>query len=301
MPKVRRVYESGQALLIVLLSMAVVLTIVLSVLSRSVSDIAVTSRGEESIRAFSAAEAGVEKALITAGSNFNEDFDSGAANFEAKVDQIGEGLKEFSYPVDISMGDTATVWFVAHDDQGNLVCDSNHTCFTGDSFSLCWGLNQAYPTAALRPAIEVSIYYLNTPGDPTSARIARIAYDANNARTPTNRFYNAATTGCSVDGKTYPFSAQILLGAVPNGLGIPASVIQNPNGLQLAIVRLLYNSDVAHPIGVSSGSVFPNQGKRIESTGTSGEAARRVRVFKLFSDIPAIFSSAVFAPVGITK
>ena len=50
--------ESGQALLLVLLGMAVVLTIVLSILSRSVTDIAVTSREEEALRAFSAAEAG---------------------------------------------------------------------------------------------------------------------------------------------------------------------------------------------------------------------------------------------------
>ena len=51
--------QSGQALLIVLLGMAVVLTMVLSVVSRSVTDIQLTTRDDEALRAFSAAEAGV--------------------------------------------------------------------------------------------------------------------------------------------------------------------------------------------------------------------------------------------------
>jgi len=56
--------ESGQALLIVLLGMAVILTLVLSIVSRSVTDISLTKKDEESLRAFSAAEAGVEQLLV---------------------------------------------------------------------------------------------------------------------------------------------------------------------------------------------------------------------------------------------
>ena len=56
--------ESGQALLIVVLSLAVVLTVVLSILARSVTDIKLSTGSEESLRAFSAAEAGIERALI---------------------------------------------------------------------------------------------------------------------------------------------------------------------------------------------------------------------------------------------
>jgi Tfp pilus assembly protein PilX len=56
--------QNGQALLIVLLGMAVVLTLVLSIVSRSVTDVSITKRDEESLRAFSAAEAGVEQALL---------------------------------------------------------------------------------------------------------------------------------------------------------------------------------------------------------------------------------------------
>lgn len=80
--------QSGQALLLVLLSMAVVLTIVLSILSRSVTDIAVTSRDEEALRAFSAAEAGVEQALVAGGGTGTV----GNATFNANVSGFASGL-----------------------------------------------------------------------------------------------------------------------------------------------------------------------------------------------------------------
>jgi len=57
--------NSGQALLIILLIMAVALTIGLSVVSRSVTDIRISQEQEESARVFSAAEAGLESLLAT--------------------------------------------------------------------------------------------------------------------------------------------------------------------------------------------------------------------------------------------
>ena len=50
--------QSGQALLVILLSMAVILTLVLSVASSSITDVTVTTFEEDALRAFSAAEAG---------------------------------------------------------------------------------------------------------------------------------------------------------------------------------------------------------------------------------------------------
>ncbi|MGB9585898.1 MAG: hypothetical protein ACPL7A_00585, partial [Anaerolineales bacterium] len=61
--------NSGQALLIILLVMAVGLTIGLAVISRSVTDIRISRQEEESARMFSVAEAGIEEAL-KAGASF---------------------------------------------------------------------------------------------------------------------------------------------------------------------------------------------------------------------------------------
>ncbi len=55
--------KSGQVVLIVLLIMVVILTIGLSLISQSVTDISISKDEEEAIRAFSAAEAGIEAAL----------------------------------------------------------------------------------------------------------------------------------------------------------------------------------------------------------------------------------------------
>lgn len=55
--------QSGQIALVVLLVMVVLLTVGLAVVSRSVTDIRISQETEESARAFSAAEAGIEEAL----------------------------------------------------------------------------------------------------------------------------------------------------------------------------------------------------------------------------------------------
>ena len=118
--------ESGQALVLILLSLSVVLTLVLFILSRSVTDIAVSSTQEQSVRAFSAAEAGIERALVT-GANYTDE-QIGNATYTAKVSNFAEGLTEFVYPSLLSSGDSATVWFIAHDANGNLTSTG---AFTG--------------------------------------------------------------------------------------------------------------------------------------------------------------------------
>src|SRR3990167_5301279 len=55
----------GQIILILVLITVVGLTIALSLVSRTISDIRITSQIEQSSKAFSAAEAGVETALRT--------------------------------------------------------------------------------------------------------------------------------------------------------------------------------------------------------------------------------------------
>jgi len=56
-------YQSGQALLIVILVMVIALTVGLSVAVRTTTNIRTASEDENSQRAFSAAEAGVSKRL----------------------------------------------------------------------------------------------------------------------------------------------------------------------------------------------------------------------------------------------
>jgi hypothetical protein len=291
--------NKGQALLLVLLSMAVILTIVLSILSRSITDVAITTRSEESLRAFSAAEAGIEKALII-GSDIG-DTEIGDAEFSADVSSFAEGSQSFAYPVKILSGESVPLWFVAHNDTKDLVCTVEYPCFTGSQIKVCWGEAGTGDSLSTTPAIEATFLYATTPGDYTTIQVARAAYDPNSARRSTNNFDSPDLGTCTVDGNEYAFQKTIDL----SSLGIPAPSYSVENGLQYAKIRMLYNSSVKHGVGFdvnfAGNSTLPAQGINIESTGSSGEANRKINVFRGFAEAPPIFDVAAFSSGGIVK
>lgn len=295
-------YQSGQALLLVLLSMAVVLTIVLSVLSRTITDITVTTKEEEALRAFAAAEAGVERALII-GTDLTGGFGD-SASFTATISNFGQLQSEYVYPEKLLSGETAVIWFVDHDeDNGDLTCDTpGNECFTGSIIKICWGEPGTASDSDTTPAIETSIFYANTPGDYSTIRIARDTRDPNDTRRSSNSFQADGTgTACVIDDKEFAFRKILDLGS---DLGIPAGSYNVQNGLQFAKIRILYNTDIAHTLGVDvsdSGNNLPSQGVRIESAGSSGEANRRIEVFQTFGELPPIFDAVLFSPGGIVK
>jgi hypothetical protein len=291
--------ESGQALLLVVLSLAIVLTIILSILSRSVTDIAVTSRSEEAMRAFSAAEAGVEQALVI-GADVGGAI--GDSNFNATVTGYAAGTKEFANPAGAVAGESVLFWFVAHNQTtGDIECTASNPCFTGSQFKICWGESGTGSGDATTPAIEISVFYAATPGNPGTTRIARATYDPNTTRRATNNFSAPSGGTCTTDGQNFQFSQLIDLTA----LGVPSSSYSVQNGLQFVKVRLFYNTDVAHPVGIdvnqAGNGLLPSQGIRIESTGQAGESNRKIDVFQGFGEIPPVFDSAVFSPGGLTK
>jgi len=293
--------SSGQALLLVLLSMAVVLTIVLSILSRSITDVAVTTRSEEALRAFSAAEAGVERALII-GSDISTT-SLGDAEFSADVSSYAEGSNSFYYPVNILSGEAMSVWFVAHDTDENFICSPTNPCFTGNTIKVCWGKPGTPASDATTPAIEVSVVYAQTPGDYSTIRVARGVYDPNSGRWATNNFASPDAGTCTINGKSFQFQKTIGLGAA--GLNIPIASYSTENGLQFARVRMLYNSTTAQPLGVNANfagnSPLPSQGTMIAASGSSGESNRKIEVFRSFGESPPIFDSALFSLGGLVK
>ncbi|OGM17626.1 hypothetical protein A2V61_01685 [Candidatus Woesebacteria bacterium RBG_19FT_COMBO_47_8] len=291
--------SSGQALLLVLLSMAVVLTIVLSILSRSVTDVAVTTREEEALRAFSAAEAGVERALIVGSSIGSTEI--GDASFTADVSGTAQAGIEFANPVGILSGESLIFWFVAHDDTGNLICNAGNPCFTGSKFKICWGKEGTASGDVTTPAIEVSTYYATTPGDYATVQIVRDTADPNSSRRGTNNFSANDAGTCTAGGENFQFQKTVDLAL----LGVPVGAYGVQNGLQFAKVRMFYNTGVGHQIGITTSfpgnTLLPSQGLRIVSTGVSGDSNRKIEVFQGFGELPPIFDSAVFSSGGISK
>jgi hypothetical protein len=291
--------NEGQALLLVLLSMAVILTIVLSILSRSITDVAITTRSEESLRAFSAAEAGIERALII-GTDIG-DTQIGDAEFSANVSSFAENSTDFAHPLKILSGESLPLWFVAHDDDKDIVCSGTFPCFTGNTIKVCWGEPGTGASDATTPAVEVSFFYATTPGDYSTLQVARAAMDPNSARRSTNNFDAPDLGTCSAGGQNFEFQSTIDV----SSLGVPAGSYAVENGLQYAKVRMLYNSAIKHGVGFdvnfAGNSTLPAQGITIQSTGTSGDANRKIDVFRGYGEVPPIFDASAFSSGGIVK
>lgn len=290
--------QSGQALLIILLVMSVVLTIGLSIASRSITDIAVSRQEEESSRAFSAAEAGIERFLL--GGPATGTLPAGGGYKVSSGLVLGAG-SEFVYPVSLNSGEVATVWLVSHDDSGGQVCGSSYPCFKEDEVKICWGASGTADGSANAPALEVSILYTDGSG---RAKIARGAYDPNSSRRTTNKFSPADPGGCSLGGTSFAFGKSIDIDSSEFGVTLRKDENKLDPGPRFLRLRMLYNTDRPHPIGISvDDDVLPRQGTKVESTGNVGDITRKIELSNLYSDLPPIFEFGLFSggPGGLTK
>jgi hypothetical protein len=94
--------KGGQAALLALFVMSVIVTVGMALISRTITDIQISETGEQGIRAFSAAEAGVEKVFTAgwdelAGWGAEESFSAGGSSGTIKLTsktEIERSLKE---------------------------------------------------------------------------------------------------------------------------------------------------------------------------------------------------------------
>jgi len=288
--------NSGQALLLIVLTMATVLTVTMSVVSRSISDVSVSTREEESLRAFSAAEAGVEDVLVSdlgVGETKQEVVETvdgqPQVTYTASVSGFPESSDEYNYPVELGAGESATIWFKSHDADGNLTCP----CFTGTRVDVCFGKRDGSHTT---PALEATLLYQNSSG---GYETSRVVLDPTSSRTPGSI---DASGSCTInDGKEvrYRYSEELNFTS-SSEFDLSSSERDN---MILMKLRFLYNTDTTQIVGVDmTGGDLPSQGKRIESVGASGDSTRKVEVYELYPSLPSIFDAAIFARSGgLTK
>lgn len=285
------VRERGQAVLIVLLTMVVALTVVLSIVSSSSSDIRLSTLESSSQRAFSAAEAGAERALV-AGTIGQGSVNTGAT-YNVNISGLAENTIRYVYPSTLNKGDSGIFWLVDHAADKSLTCSTGN-CFTGNRANICWGVmdSLADTTLPTTPALEVSVFYLATPGNYNSAAVTKEIYDPNVARRGV--FYAApSSTNCSILGTSFAFQANITF----SNLGVGVSGAQN--GLQFISVKPLY-SNTPQPVAINVGIAgntgdLPSQGQTVDSSGSLDNATRRVQVARNFGGLPAPFDAAIFS------
>lgn len=264
--------EKGQALLLVVLLVTVVLTVSMSLLSRSIINVRLSVEEDQSLKALAAAEAGIEKALISnttiqnGSLSNNSTFTSTQTSYTGSAFALNNGrlvLKDIG--TDIWLSDYS-------DDPATLYSNP----WSG-TLSIYWGSPQDVcrqnESTNSMAAIEVIVF----SGSKANPNVSRYAFDPCGARRSggNGNKFSSSLGGGAIAGRTYD-----------NRANIPAI----NSGLFIRVVPLYANAYVA----VQANNSLPSQGILIKSTGKSSEATRTVSVLKENPTLPIEFITYSF-------
>lgn len=281
--------QNGQIVLVLLLIISVALGIGLSIVNRSISDISTATKIEQSSRAFSAAEAGIERAVKNSLSNQDTPtFTLGESEVNVDVkDNLPEAGQALEYPP-ISKEEIAHVWLV---NPTTLAADGYNGTPGGTPLYIYWGDLSA--TGADIPAIEISFVYLSGSNYQTQ----KFYYDLDGSRRSSNGFLDPGNCTHS------PVTSALSTRSFKCRVTIDVNTTNFPGLTRLTLVRarILYSS-ISQPFAVAatSGSL-PKQAKMFTSTGTTVDTQRKVRLFQVSKVVPFYFDYALFSAGEISK
>jgi Tfp pilus assembly protein PilX len=271
-------YQKGQAALIALLVLTVATTVGLSLIARGTTDISVNRDIEESSRAFSAAEAGVEEALRS-GVASSSSLDQLALQYNVTVASVSASpTNPFIFPKKTVSENTETVWLVDHNTDGTII---ETPTYTANSIDICWS---SEPTV---PALLVTLLYKESTdisGNPY--RVVKGAYDPNSARATLNSFSapTALSGGCAAGNTTY---RQTMTFSSLN------ATIDAADTLIALRIRPVYSGT---QLVVRPAQDLAYQGNRIESVGqTPSGVNRKIVVYQQYKSPSGIFDAAIFS------
>lgn len=262
-------YQRGQALLLAVLLVTVVLTVTLSLLSRSIVNIRLSSEEDQSQIALSAAEAGIERSL-NASNPINNGTLSNNSTFTTTVSNISgnEILVNNGKVIVKDMG--ADIWLSDYSTDKNLIYKND---WAGD-LTVYWGSPsdscQAAESINTMAALELVFLY----GNKINPAVVRYAYDPCPARRAVNKL-SIPETGGTVAGKAFANHVNFN--------------ISNPYLLLRAIP--LYTNTY---MGVSGYPALPAQATIINSTGSTGDVKRSISVTRENPMLPAEFFNYTF-------
>lgn len=277
--------RKGQALVMVILVLAVVATVGLSVASRSVTEVGQSTVHEESVRALEAAEAGLEQFLagasLTAGTLTPVSSGSDASFSLSGISNIGGGTS-YKVPGRLKEGDVVTL---------NLEGSG------AAQVSVCWGTGSANDLK--RPGIIVSLYYKQGSDYMMQERVYY--------RSPPlgSGWFSVLPAGggpwdCDTD-TDHTFIRQIVLNSNLNGN-------INAQGAPLFMrVRMMYGRDASdisleQPVAfeINTGTL-PLQAGSVESVGSAGDSVQKIKAVAEDWDMPGVFDAAIFSGVSLVK
>lgn len=304
--------QAGQVILTIILIMSVVLAVGLSVIQKSLSDVTTATKVEQSQRAFSAAEAGIEKTLKGGDQNCGDpnktcvSFDNAS---QAKVTDTGfkpaiasPGTRQEPVEFDALFREQiAQVWLADYTSNNNPPTAQ----YAQPTLDVYWG----NPTSTDKTAIELTLIYF----DGSQYTWRKWYLDHPILRAQPNGFCQISTCGGGNVAGSKTYQCKFTLGdpssSCINGVAMDNSSLV-PNGstnLMVIRARLLYN-DNSQPLafwavgtcGAASCSL-PRQKREIYSLGSSGDTQRRVKVSQWNNVVPFYFDYAIFSAGEINK
>jgi len=273
--------RNGQVLLIILLVVTVVLTIGISVASRSITDVKISQQSSESGRAFWVAQAGLEKAIKA---NAASSGSLNSVDYTVSKTGLGGGA-DFVFPEKILANEPITLWLVFHNEStGEIEIGSPFK----DRLTLFWGNEAESASSPTTPALEATLIY--SAGG--IFRNKRFTYDPYQTR-PSATNFSSAQAGGAVLGQNLSFSSgEINLKNVLKGSEIP----------YLFRLKLLFSS-TPQLVAVKAASSLPTQGSCYYSSATVPESGvtRKLSVCRLWPVPPSIFDYTLFSQGGINQ
>lgn len=302
--------EAGQIVLALILIMTVALAIGVSLIQKSLVDVSISSKIEASQRAFSAAEAGIEKALRgdTSGVSLSETGNLSYATVQGgtlyPATAVSPSQQDGIEFASLSKEEFAHIWLANPSSSSNppgefYMPTGVNPPGTGRGIEIYWG-----NPGAEKAAISIRIIHYTGGVYSTNAYY----FDSDGTRASSNGFINASATGTNsctnftidtTEGSGRNFYCKVTI-TPSSSPAFPAS------GLMLVRIRLLYNSTsqqvALRGLGnCGSACSLPPQVTILVATGFSGDTVRRLKVFQIDKVVPPYFDFAIFSAGEIRK
>ncbi len=273
--------QAGQVALIALLVLTIATTVGLSLIARSTTDTGITRNLEESARAFSAAEAGMETALRT-GTTASGIIDAAlGVTYSVTVASVSATpTAPLVFSRKTPAEETETIWLTNHTADA---IDTSVPVYTAPSIDICWSSETTTPAIAVsvlfKRASDGTYQTVKGAYDPDGSR--RTGAAANNFAAPTATVGGCGGTTNTTYKETVTFSA--------------FSPAINPGSDILIAVRVRPVYSAANIAAVPA-QILPFQGNSIVSTGTTGSGInRKIVVFQSYKSPASLFDAAVFS------
>lgn len=262
----RRKFEQGQVLLIVVLVMVVSLTVGLSIASKSITSLRTSTEESNSQKALAAAEAGIERAIKSNISIAEGTFSNNNTSYSTTVTPVLGNSFQLNAGNPILQDDGIDLWLSNYSTNQSQLYSSPWT----GTLTIHWG---STGNGCENAAIEIALI----SGTKASPIMTRYALDPCQTRSSSNSFDFVNVSQRTISGKTFYYQYSINVNT----------------GLIARIIPFYTNTIMA----VTGSIPLPSQGSTIVSVGRSGNTERKVTVFQGYPEVPSeYFPYNLFSP-----